>query len=119
MQATLRPRPMPYEPMTMGWRSPSSPRYSAPSAFVYLVPSLKMLPTSMPLRRITVPPQSGQASPSRTLAMSVITSGVKSRGTLTLRRWNPGRFAPATRFALFAARASTTTSASRAPIGEP
>ncbi len=86
---------------------------------MYFVPSLKMFPTSMPLRRITVPSQSGQASPSRTLAMSAMMSGVKSRGTLTLRRWNPGRLAPATRFGLFAARASTTTSASRAPIGEP
>ena len=84
--------------MTIGWRSPSSPRYSAPRALVYFVPSLKMLPTSMPLRRITGPPQLGQASPSRTLAMSATMSGVKSRRTLMFRRWNPGRLAPATRF---------------------
>ena len=26
MQATFRPRPIPYEPMTIGWAAPSSPR---------------------------------------------------------------------------------------------
>ena len=59
----------------MGWRSPSSPRYSAPRAFVYFVPSLKMLPTSIPLRRITGDPQVGQPSPWRALATSATRSG--------------------------------------------
>ena len=76
MQATLRPSPIPYEPMTIGWRSPSSPRYSAPAASVNFVPSLKMLPTSIPLRSITGEPHRGQASPSRAFAISAMTSGV-------------------------------------------
>ena len=31
MQATFRPTPIPYEPMTIGWAWPSSPRYVAPN----------------------------------------------------------------------------------------
>ena len=53
-----------------------------------------MLPTSIPLRRITGWPQTGQASPSRALSMSVITSAWKSRPTLTLRRWHANPVGP-------------------------
>ena len=85
MQATLRPTPMPYEPMMIGWATPSSPRYVAPAASLYFVPSLKMLPTSMPLRRISGCPHVGHGSPSCAFVRSATTSGVKSRPTFTLR----------------------------------
>ena len=71
-----------------------------------------MLPTSIAVRRTTGEPHIGQGSPSRAFAMSVTRSGVKSRPTLTLRRWKPARFAPATRFDERAARSSTTTNVS-------
>ena len=105
--------------MITWWPLPSSARYVAPSASVKSVPSLKMLPTSMPWARRTGSPQSGQGSPSRALAMSTVRSGVKSRPTLTLRRWKPWRLAPATRFGERAASSSTTTTVSCAPTGEP
>ena len=76
MQATFRPSPMPYEPMTMGWRSPASSRYMAPAATVKSVPSLKMFPTSMPFRSFNGDPHRTQASPSRAFVISAMTSGV-------------------------------------------
>ncbi len=75
-QATLRPSPMPYEPITIVWRSPSSPRYIEPKASVKSVPSLKMLPTSMPFRSFTAEPHWGHGSPSRAFAISATWSGV-------------------------------------------
>ena len=39
-------------------------RYSAFMAFEYFVPSLKVCPTSMPLKNSVFPPQRGQASSS-------------------------------------------------------
>jgi hypothetical protein len=86
---------------------------------VYFVPSLKMLPTSMPFRRMTGDPHVGQASPSWALSISTTRSGLKSRPTLTFRMCQPTRFAPATRFGERAASSSTTTVVPRAPIGEP
>ena len=78
-----------------------------------------MLPTSIPLRSLTGWPQFGQGSPSLTFVRSATASGVKSRPTLTLRKWKPSRFAPATRLGERATSSSTTTTVSWAPIGEP
>ena len=91
MQATLRPSPIPYEPMTIGWRLAVLAEVGrAERRRVKSVPSLKMLPTSMPVARgSTGMPHFGQGSPSRAFVMSATWSGVKSRPTLTLRRWKP------------------------------
>src|ERR1700694_780012 len=59
------------------------------------VPSLKMLPTSIPLRSFTGMPHWGHGSPSRVFARSATRFGVKSRPTFTFRRWKPSRFAAA------------------------
>ena len=51
-----------------------------PNASVKSVPSLKMLPTSMPLRSFTGEPHVMQASPPRAFGISATTSGVVVAG---------------------------------------
>ena len=86
---------MPYEPITIGCSLPSLSRYVAPSGSEYLVPSLKMLPTSMTGSSSRGAPDTGHPSPAMTSRMSAI-SAWKSRPSTTPRRWTPARLAPVT-----------------------
>src|SRR5829696_622799 len=61
--ASTRPGPIPYEPITISFSTPSSSRYLTPNASEYLVPSLKMWPTSIAVWKRSAPPQTEQASP--------------------------------------------------------
>src|SRR6185436_15918682 len=58
---------------------PFSPSTSAEKASVYLRPSWKMWPISMPRADTNGPMPSGEGSPSRTSAASMVPSGTKSR----------------------------------------
>ena len=58
---------------------PSSPSTSTVKASAYLRPSWKMWPISMPRADTSGPAPSGEGSPSRTSAASMVPSGVKSR----------------------------------------
>ena len=58
---------------------PSSPSTSTANASVYLRPSWKMWPISMPRADTSGPAPSGDGSPSRTSAASMVPSAVKSR----------------------------------------
>ena len=58
---------------------PSSPSTSAEKVSVYLRPNWKMWPISIPRADTSGPAPSGDGSPSRTSAASIVPSGVKSR----------------------------------------
>ena len=120
MQASARPSPMPYEPIT-GWRRlPSSARNVAPSASVKSVPSLKMLPTSMPVR---------QAHRRAAVRAGIPLARVRDVGHHVRREVAPdvdvaqvaarAGSRPPPGSATRAASSSTTTTVSCAPIGEP
>ncbi|SHW93340.1 Uncharacterised protein [Mycobacteroides abscessus subsp. abscessus] len=70
---------MPYEPMVRRTGLPFSPRTSALKASVYLRPSWKTCPISMPRADTSGPAPSGEGSPSRTSAASMVPSATKSR----------------------------------------
>ena len=73
---------------------PSSPSTSAVKASVYLRPSWKMWPISMPRADTSGPAPSGEGSPSRTSAASIVPSGVKSRPATRPTTWRLGASAP-------------------------
>ena len=81
--------------MTIGCCWPRSSRYVAPSGTEYLVPSLKMLPTSMTRSIRSGLPQVGHPSPARATCRSA-QSHAKSWPGVTPVRWNPSRLAPTT-----------------------
>ena len=73
---------------------PSSPSTSTENASVYLRPSWKMWPTSMPRADTSGPAPSGDMSPSRTSAASIVPSGSKSRPATSPTTCLPGASAP-------------------------
>ena len=86
---------------------PSAPCTDSPSASAYLRPSWKMWPISMPRAATSGPPPSGEGSPSRTSAASIVPSGVKSRPATRSTTWRPGSSAPVTHAVPVTIRGST------------
>ena len=73
---------------------PFSPSTSASNASVYLRPSWKMWPISIPRADTSGPAPSGEGSPSRTSAASMVPSATKSRPATSPTTCRPGSSAP-------------------------
>ena len=85
----------------------SAPSASSANASAYLRPSWKMWPISMPRAATSVPCPSGEGSPSRTSAASIVPSGVKSRPHTRSTTWWSGLSAPVTHAVPVTTRGST------------
>jgi len=81
----------------MGTWDPSAASTVAFIDSEYLVPSLKMWPTSSALKTSSVPSQAGHPSPARTFRRSAtLPWRRRSRSTSTPSRWKSFSFAPVT-----------------------
>ena len=85
----------------------SGPSASREKASAYLRPSWKMCPISMPRAASSTPVPSGDGSPARTSAASIVPSGVKSRPTTRSTTWWSALSAPVTHAVPVTIRGST------------